>query len=189
MPSFPTVPVPRDVSPVGVVAHTIRFVSDDGIEVTRARYTRERRIYDLLYQDRHQNYTLFADFFRRETRGRALTFDFTMPQSHSITNESTGTPIVITTAFAHGLIDDDQVFIAGTSAANGTWTITRTGSTTLSLNGSTGGVGGSTGTLQHYLPTMRFASDRLDIPQRVDPGVAADDFGLWSWTIRIEESL
>lgn len=59
-----------------------------------------------------------------------------------IVNVTAGTPIVVTTASPHGLSTGDVATIAGVIgaiAANGTWTITVTGATTFSLNGSIGG--------------------------------------------------
>jgi hypothetical protein len=56
----------------------------------------------------------------------------------SVTN---ATPIVITTAAAHGFSTGDTIFIdnvAGNKAANGFWTVTVTGASTFSLNGSHG---------------------------------------------------
>ncbi len=58
-----------------------------------------------------------------------------------ITNATNATPIVITSATAHGLSDDDAVIIAsvlGNTAANGSWLITVLSATTFSLSGSVG---------------------------------------------------
>ena len=64
------------------------------------------------------------------------------------TSSTNATPIVVTTA-AHGLATGDKVSIYAhetNTAANGTWTITRTAATTFSLDGSVGnGVGINTG--------------------------------------------
>lgn len=54
---------------------------------------------------------------------------------------SNASPIQITTSAAHGLNTGDDVFISdvtGNTAANGFFTVTVTGSTTFTLNGSTG---------------------------------------------------
>lgn len=58
-----------------------------------------------------------------------------------ITAATNATPIAITTSAPHGYATGQQVRITsvlGNTAANGVWTITVTGSTTFTLNGSTG---------------------------------------------------
>ncbi len=54
----------------------------------------------------------------------------------TVTSASNASPIVITTSVNHGLITGQSVTIAGNSAANGTWTITKTGATTFTLDTS-----------------------------------------------------
>jgi hypothetical protein len=69
----------------------------------------------------------------------------------AISSFTAATPISVTTAAAHNLTTGDTVFIEGHSstAVNGTWEVTVTGSTTLTLNNSTAGsVGGAAGTLR-----------------------------------------
>lgn len=59
----------------------------------------------------------------------------------SITGATNVSPIVITTSSPHNLTTGDLVVITGVTgntAANGSWTITVTGASTFSLNGSTG---------------------------------------------------
>src|SRR5206468_1527484 len=59
----------------------------------------------------------------------------------NVTGATNAGPISITTAAAHGLATGTLVKIAGVqgnTAANGVWTITVTGATTFTLNGSTG---------------------------------------------------
>jgi hypothetical protein len=69
----------------------------------------------------------------------------------AISSFTAATPISVTTAAAHNLTTGDTVFIEGHSgtAVNGTWEVTVTGSTTLTLNNSTAGsAGGTAGTLR-----------------------------------------
>ena len=69
----------------------------------------------------------------------------------AISSFTAATPISVTTAAAHNLATGDTVFIEGHSstAVNGTWEVTVTGSTTLTLNNSTAGsAGGAAGTLR-----------------------------------------
>lgn len=69
----------------------------------------------------------------------------------SISSSTNASPIAVTTATAHGLTTGDRVAIENhlvNTAANGTWSVTVTGSTTFTLDTSTGnGVGAATGTV------------------------------------------
>lgn len=59
----------------------------------------------------------------------------------SISTATNASPIVVTTTAAHGYVTGDEVVISGVGgnvAANGTWKVTVTSSTQLSLDGSTG---------------------------------------------------
>lgn len=70
----------------------------------------------------------------------------------AIASSTNASPIVITTAAAHGYTTGQKVAIVGHAVntnANGRWVVTVTGPTTFELDGSVGnGVGGATGT--HY---------------------------------------
>lgn len=77
------------------------------------------------------------------TAGAVTSGDGTAAQaeSGSVTGATNASPIVITTSAAHGLPTGAYVKIAsvgGNTAANGSFFITSTGSTTFSLTGSTG---------------------------------------------------
>jgi hypothetical protein len=65
----------------------------------------------------------------------------------AITSTTEATPIAVTTTTAHGFVTGQVVTVAGSSetAANGTWTITVTGASAFTLNGSAGAVGAGTG--------------------------------------------
>ena len=59
----------------------------------------------------------------------------------AVTNATNATPIAITTAGPHGLVTGDAAIISGVlgnTAANGVCTVTRTGSTTFTINSSAG---------------------------------------------------
>src|SRR5574344_839586 len=82
--------------------------------------------------------------------------DFTRLQSYktyTVSNATNATPIVIT-AVGHSFLTGDKVFISGVggnTAANGTFTITKIGTDTFSLNGSVGnGAFSSNGTAVIY---------------------------------------
>lgn len=93
----------------------------------------------------------------------------------SVTGATNATPIVITTSAAHGYATGDTIAIAsvaGNTAANGVWTITRLSATTFSLNTSVGNgaytSGGSTASFKdnYYIRSIRGA----DLSQAVSGG-------------------
>lgn len=82
----------------------------------------------------------------------------------TVTAASNASPIVLTTAVAHGLSTGATVTVAGVTgntAANGSWTITSVSSTTFSLLGSTGNgsyVSGGTATV-NTATALRFCGE------------------------------
>ncbi|MBV9028051.1 MAG: hypothetical protein JO311_05500 [Candidatus Eremiobacteraeota bacterium] len=73
--------------------------------------------------------------------GGQLYFTTPAPSARLVTNATNATPIVVTTAAAHGMATGQRVMVAGVSGntgANGTWVIGTTTSTTLQLTGSAG---------------------------------------------------
>lgn len=82
---------------------------------------------------------------------RGIPGNASIAASKSIASSTNASPIAVTTSAAHNLATGDRVRIishATNTAANGTWTITKTSATAFTLNGSTGnGVGGATGTV------------------------------------------
>lgn len=62
----------------------------------------------------------------------------------TVSNATNATPVAVTTTSAHGLVNGSTVTVSGVTgntAANGTWVVTVTGTTTFTLNGSTGSGG------------------------------------------------
>lgn len=89
----------------------------------------------------------FMRFGRGNFGNYTLTTDNT---SWTVTSATNASPISITTSVNHSLITGQSVAIhsvTGNTAANGTWTVTVTGSNTFTLDGSTGNGTGSTGTV------------------------------------------
>lgn len=90
------------------------------------------------------------------------------PASVNISSSTNASPIVMTTASAHGLQTGDLADIQGhivNTKANGVRTVTRTGANSFSINGSTGnGAGGATGTVQpiNYGAGYNIPSDGTD---------------------------
>lgn len=196
MVSFPTIPRHRDVSPVAASDPVHSFRADSGLEITRARFSRPLLSFALSYLVDYQGYLQMRDFFMRETRGRALTFDWTFPHGHTIVTESTGTPIAITVAASHGLITGNQVVITGASAsANGTHTVTHVDGDTVTLDGTGAGPGGTTGQMAPFYPKMRFRDTAFPAATRFAPGPLKDrgertigGTGLWTFSIVIDEA-
>lgn len=75
----------------------------------------------------------------------------------NVTGATNASPIVISTANAHGIADGQTVVVAsvgGNTAANGTWQVLRVNANQVSLTGSTGsGAYTSGGTMSYRLPT------------------------------------
>lgn len=90
------------------------------------------------------------------------------PTAVNISSSTNASPIVVTTASAHGLQTGDLADIQGhavNTAANGVRTVTRTGANSFSINSSTGnGAGGATGTVQpiNYGAGYNIPSDGTD---------------------------
>jgi len=123
----------------------------------------------------------------------------------NIASSTNATPIVITTSVAlpASMVTGSQVVISGhlvNTAANGEWTITKTGASTFSLTGSTGnGVGAGTGTYTQVetpaladrtvnaiiTPGMTLAID----PAGVTPGTTSVPNALLSWQIDYSNGL
>lgn len=92
---------------------------------------------------------IIAEFYGNALGDEAPSarFDFDYPK-FNVFSASNTTPIVITTVEPHVFVTGDSVTIAGSSDtnANGSHTVTRTGATTFSLDGTVadgGGVGGT----------------------------------------------
>lgn len=93
----------------------------------------------------------------------------------NIQSTTNATPVVVTTDVAHGILDDQYVFLAGAAQAalnNGVaspyWQATRVSPTQLSLNGSVapGGAGGAAGTLVGALVGAA-PGQKYPVPQRL----------------------
>jgi hypothetical protein len=78
--------------------------------------------------------------------------DIAFPAALAIATSTNTTPITVTTSSPHGMLNGARVAIYNhqtNTAANGVWTITRTGANSMTLNGSASAfAGGATGTVQ-----------------------------------------
>lgn len=82
-----------------------------------------------------------------------IAANIVFPAAINISSSTNASPISVTTSTPHNLQTGDQASITGhqvnTNANGAALTITRTGASTFTINGSTGnGIGGATGTVQ-----------------------------------------
>lgn len=92
--------------------------------------------------------------------------------AYNITAATNAAPIAITTSAAHGRVTGDAVYIRdadGNTAANGTFIVTVTGATTLTLDGSSGngsytnaGTAADPYATLQFVPTMNNPADVLN---------------------------
>lgn len=120
----------------------------------------------------------------------------------SVTAATNATPIAVTTASAHGLSTGQTVNISGATvntAANGTFVVTVTGATTLTLNGTTGnGAYGGSGVLadvpawfdaDQVKLTVFNAAARLALKNAEDASLSIRDMPWWNEWERGKEAL
>lgn len=90
----------------------------------------------------------------------------------AITNIGTLSPVSITTLSAHGLATGSMIYIQNAptaSNANGFWAVTVTGTFSVTLTNSTGGTGGSTGTVYSTI-SAPFSADLVGPNYGAAPG-------------------
>ncbi len=111
---------------------------------------------------REDNLLTIAEFYGNAAGDVApyARFDFEYPK-FNVASASNGTPIAITTQEAHVFVTGDEVTIAGSSdaGANGSHTVTRTGVTTFTLDGTTADGGGTGGTATGDQGTWRLGAN------------------------------
>lgn len=189
MPTLPASPAPLRVSAPQLIDPVLIQVFDQGYEHRRSRYSRGYRRFTVEYFLTSNDLHTIIDFFERQTRGGALSFDWVYPYQHSIATISNGTPNVVTTTYNHGFQTNDQVTITSTASHNNTYVITRTSATAFSLNGTSGGSSEVIGNVSLYFPYMVvIASDAVPAINYTEGfGALQNDSGLFSWNIVIEE--
>ena len=188
MPTFPATPLPQNTGLPAIEDTVLESRFDQGSIATRAKYTRSRKRFPLTYIGTLDEYYVFTDFFE-DVRGRATTFDWTFPHPSTVVAASADTPIVITTRTSHGLRTGDQVVVADVNGqANGQRVVTRTGTSTVTLDGTTGIATASSGTITRYFPQMRFVLSAAGwpSPEKLD-GPPRDNHAILRWVITLEE--
>ena len=193
MPTWPTVPGIDANQVPSIFLAVLKTQFDQGYEQTRARHTRGRRRYVVQYTGlTTDQYHLLQTFVEETIFGSALPFDFVYPNGTTVSDATNATPIVLTTAFNHGVVTNDRVEVAGVlgnTAANGTFTAEQVTATTITLTGSVGNgvyTGGGTVALT-FENTMSLAlpSDTLTVTELLGP--IQDASGVLAATFLFEE--
>lgn len=156
----------------------------------RSRYSRWRKRFSLRYLVHAGHYYMLYDSIVREHRNGALLADWTHPQGFAVASADAATPIEITTTWPHYFQSGDTVVVTGVNAsADGERTVTvpasGSGGTTLTLDGTSGGAGASSGLIQLKLLQARLT---WEPPSREKFGPTTDAHGLYEVVVHIEES-
>ena len=189
MATFPSTPIPNSAEAPAWVDPVIEARFDGGSIATRSKYLRRRAIITLQYVTDMNGYYALSDF-SDEVRQRALTFDFTFPQGHTIVEVKDTTPIGIVTKTSHGLRTGQQVQIVNTNpSVDGLRTITRTSSDDFTLDGTTAsGIVNNGGRVFLYFPKMRFVFPQGSFPAPGKlRGPITDNHGLVQFGLTLEE--
>lgn len=188
MPSYPTIPIPRLVTPFGYSDAAFVSQFDGGARSSRARYLKWRAMLRLDYLATMEDVHILQDFWQ-DVRGTVLPFDFTYPYPHTGITADSATPVRVDTQVAHGYHSGDQVVITNANATvNGTQTITRLSATAFSVDGTSGGGGASSGEVARFLPAVFFTTDIFPTPGPImGYGAGFDASALMPVTLSIQE--
>lgn len=189
MATFPTIPRPNSAEVPTWVDPALEARFDGGAIATRSKYLKRRAIITLLYITDMNGYYTLSDF-SDEVRLRALTFDFTFPQSHTIIEVKDTTPIGIVTKAFHGFRTGNQVQIANANpSVDGLRMITRTNADDFTLDGTTAsGTVNNGGSVALYFPKMRFVFPQGAFPAPAKlRGPTTDNHGLVQFGLTLEE--
>lgn len=196
MPDYPQTPVPSSVSAPEYIDEILRFSTDSGYEVRRAKHSRPRRrfVLDYLGKSTSEMHTI-RDFFGTLRFG-LLPFSWWHPTAIEDVVFLNTTPIIISFNGAHGLMTGSMLGIftsPGGNARNGFYSISRVNSIQVSLNGSAAG-GAGVGSARVYLPNAVgvFSEDTMAAPVKLGgpetttrQGAMLD--GYWNFSVTIEE--
>ena len=186
---FPNIPEPRSTTPLPFIRPTVRSQFDGGAIATRAKYLNRRVVsLQLGYLGTMDEFQTLSDFWE-SVAGSALTFEFEYPYPQTIVQGTAGTPYTITTAFQHGYETGEQVSIGNVGGGiDGKHTITRVTPVQFTLDGTSGGIGVTSGLATRYFPRMGFVGDILGPFQpQFGFGAPVDDQGMLIWTLTLEE--
>jgi hypothetical protein len=191
MAQYPIVPAPSSVSAHASIDPVLRYSTDAGYEIRRARTSRPRRRYTLEYQGfTTEHMRLIRDFVYSQ-RANVLPFQFYHPTAVDLATIQSTTPVIVN--YPHDMVTGQWIGIGqGPAPLNGFWQVTRLGPYDLALNGSTASGAGQVHVIQ-YLPyaIAVFDQDIWAAPTKlIGPDqVASGPFrtGYFSWSILIEE--
>ena len=188
MPTFPALPKPNSVEPPSLFDPALEVRFDGGAIATRSKYTAARQSFRLFFTTDLDDWYIINDFVH-DVRGRGLTFDWTFPDPHTVTDATAATPIAITTTASHGLRTGQTVIVAGVNAeANGQRVVTRTGATTVTLDGTVGVSPASQGSIGLYFPKMRLVLPAGEWPApRKLTGPVRDNIAYLQYALTVEE--
>ena len=167
--------------------------TDSSHEVRRAKHSRPRRRYTVEYTGAPtSDYHIVRDFL---LNGRHWIFpcEWYHPTALESVFIDNTTPIVVHFPIVHVLIDGQYLGVFSSpngNARNGFWQITRGGTQTVLLNGSSGVPGGNSGsgTVRIYFPkaTARMPEDTMPGAAKLI-GPEAGSQGYWNFQIHILE--
>lgn len=188
---YPVNPPPSNVSAPAIIDPVLRYSTDAGYEVRRARVSRPRRRYTLDYLGQTTaTLRLIRDFIASQ-RANVVPCQFYHPLAVDLATINNTTPVILT--YEHGLVTGQWVGVGGGfGGINGFWQITRLGPFDISLNGTTSSGTGQVSVIQ-YLPQalVVFSEDTWPVPTKlIGPDqIARGSFrsGYFSWSVTIEE--
>ena len=189
---YPFLPVPASVHMPQYLDPSLRFESDQGVSIRRARTRRPRRIFQLDYLGLTSQEMRHIRGFLLDHRLSVTPFSFyNLNAIDTVTLDNT-TPVTISN-YQHPFLTGQWLILANTAggALDGAWQVTKLSYNSLSLIGTTA-VGTITGTVAPYLPTAigHFPEDHLESATKlIGPDSTDSTRGRFSQTVFIEEIL
>jgi len=193
---YPGSPVPSSVSAPEIIDPMLKFESDQGYSVRRARTSRPRRRWTLEYLGVNTaNMRVIRDFLQF-TRNGVFTFDWYHPTAIEVATFQVTTPVQV--LLLHGLVTGMWVGVSNTPNATingGIFQITRTSNANFTLNGSSAAGVQGIGNVVVYVPQAiavmnenTFPSPATLIgPEQIDYAPQGKRTGYYNFTVTIEE--
>lgn len=189
--AFPTIPL-SEISPLSYNDPVLKSEHQKYLMQTRTRNIRAKRHYEVQWKGLTASEKNQIERFVVAQKGAVLPFAFTFPFGQTIIGATNANPIVITTQYAHNVLDLDLVIISGISgnaAANGTHQAHYLTPTTFQLIGVNGsGIYVSGGQVQLYFPSMLLIDNDMEFElSQKQLGPDKDNMGVWSVVLHIQE--
>lgn len=193
---YPGSPVPSHVSSPEIIDPMLKFESDQGYQVRRAKTSRPRRRWTLDYLGvSTANMRIIRDFFYF-TRNGVLDFSWYHPTSVEVATFQATTPVQV--LLLHGMHTGMWCGVSNTpnpGINGGVFQITKTGNASFTLNGTSAqgvqGIGNVVIYLPHATAVMQdntFPSPTTLIgPERIDYAPQGLRTGYYSFSVTIEE--